>query len=399
MSTRVVKKITQRLLKQGIIALALAGRSVFGATYESKHYRINSDLDPAAVKDYAKRLDALYDEYSRRLADFESSIDKKFEVQLFRKRNDYLKFTGNRVPNTMGIFIPALNTLAGYEENLGRSGLMQTLQHEAFHQFAWGVISQNLPIWLDEGLAQVFEEGVWTGDKFILGQLPLNRIQDLQTDIKEGRFVRFREFLSMSRDEFQSRMTDPIKARAQYNQAWAMTQFLVFAEVDGKPKFRGRLLQWLSDMHGGQDSMSSFADNFSPNIEGFEKRFLEWASTLKPTPMSIYSYRMSKLGELVRILKDGGKEFSNTDELRSYLSKGRFKLTERREGQTYVREENALTYLNDLTDQPWSSAQLRFEKKGGQLPDIVLQPPNLTSIRVRYVKSGGELSAELVFGE
>ena len=39
----------------------------------------------------------------RRLADFNPDRKAKFEVYLFAKRNDYIKFTKNRVPNTGGV--------------------------------------------------------------------------------------------------------------------------------------------------------------------------------------------------------------------------------------------------------------------------------------------------------
>jgi hypothetical protein len=365
---------------------------------ETRHYRIHSDLDSAIVRDYGKRLDAMYDEYARRLADFESPSRQKFEVHLFGKKSDYARFTGNRVPNSAGIFIPAQRALAGFEEGQGRSGLRQTLQHEAFHQFAWEAISPNLPIWLDEGLAQIFEEGVWTGNQFILGQVPPRRIADLHDDMRSGRFTGFAKFMSMTREQFQSRMKDPKLGRAQYNQAWAMTHFLIFAEGEDKaPKYRARLLAWLRDMHNGRDPQEAFVDNFSGNFEGFEKRFGEWAQTLAPTPMAVYGDRMNKLAELLRLFKEDGQEFDSIDDLRKHLTKGRFHLTEQRDGQTYTHEENALTYLSDLSDTPWPADRLLLQSRRGVLPDIVLRPPGQAQIRVRFYKNADQINYDLAF--
>jgi hypothetical protein len=367
-------------------------------TYETRHYRIESDLDPAVVRDYGKRLDSMFDEYSRRLADFTTPSDQKFKVHLFQKRSDYAKFTGNRVPNSAGIFIPAQRALAGFEEGQGRSGLRQTLQHEAFHQFAWEVISPNLPIWLDEGLAQIFEEGVWTGNQFILGQVPPRRIADLHDDIRQGRFVPFREFMSMTREQFQARMKDPKIGRAQYNQAWAMTHFLIFAAGDdGAPKYRARLLAWLRDIHDGQQANAAFVENFSGNLDGFEARFKEWAARLAPTQMAVYSDRMTKLAELLRIFNEDGKRFDSIDDLRDHLTKGRFHLTEQRDGQTHTYEENALTYLSDLSGKAWSNEALKLQRRRGPLPDIVLRPPGQAQIRVRFYQVGKQVVYDMAF--
>ena len=365
---------------------------------ESQHYRIHSDLDPAVTRDYAKRLDAMYGEYARRLADFDIPPQPKFEVYLFQKQADYRNFTGNAMPNTAGMFIPSLHALAGYEQLHGRDGLRKTLQHEAFHQFAWSAISKSMPIWLDEGLAQIFEEGVWTGDRFILGQIPPGRLRDLRADMADGQFIPFRALLPMSRSLFQSRMRDPDAGRAEYNQSWAMTQFLVFATDDkGQPRYRRRLIDWLSDMHAGRDPQKAFADNFSPNIDGFEQRYKEWVNTLSPTPMAVYSDRVSKLAELIRLFQEQGMVFDSVDALRQYLAKGKFHMSEKRDGQYHTLDEDVLCYLCDIEGQPWSDNQLYFDRRKGPLPDIVLKAPQQSTIRARFYTAGKQIDHDLVF--
>ena len=365
---------------------------------ESAFYRIHSDLAPERTADYAKRLDAMYSEYARRLADFDVPSGEKFAVHLFRRQADYRTFTGNRFPNSSGMFIPALRALAGFEESQGPGGLRKTLQHEAFHQFAYETISKDLPIWLDEGLAQVFEEGVWTGDRFLLGQVPPARIQELLADAKAKKFTPFAEFLSMSRDTFQQRMSDPKQARSQYTQAWAMTHFLVFAtNPDGTPRFRARLIAWLRDLHNAQPTDTSFTTHFGANIAGFEQRFGEWMKALKPTPIAVYADRMSKLADLVRLLRSQNQRFSNPQQLRDYLSKGQYFLTQERDGRQYTLEENALTYLNDISNTPWPADRLRFEPGKGPLPDIVLTTTDAATLRVRFRGKPGKVEHDLIF--
>ena len=46
-----------------------------------------------------------------------------------------------------GMFLPGRNLLAAFLEGQGRQQLRRTLQHEAFHQFAYNAISPDLPIW------------------------------------------------------------------------------------------------------------------------------------------------------------------------------------------------------------------------------------------------------------
>src|SRR5687767_331790 len=41
----------------------------------SKHYRIHTDLEPAFAEELALRLDAMYEEYARRLSEFRAAAD------------------------------------------------------------------------------------------------------------------------------------------------------------------------------------------------------------------------------------------------------------------------------------------------------------------------------------
>src|SRR3954453_5775601 len=117
------------------------------------HYLIHTDLQDDLARDLAMRMDAMYDEYSRRLADFKDAREiPRLQVYLFARQDDYLKFTGDRLKQTGGVNIPPRTLLSAFLEGQGRDGLRRTLQHEAFHQSAYNFISPNLPVWMNEGL-------------------------------------------------------------------------------------------------------------------------------------------------------------------------------------------------------------------------------------------------------
>src|SRR6266567_889582 len=151
-------------------------------TVQSKYYLLHSDLDDALLYDLGTRMDAMYAEYSRRLSDFDLKEDRKpLDAYLFAKKGDYTTFTDSRYLHTGGIFMAGKNQLAAYLEGQ-RDTLRRTLQHEAFHQFAYKAIGANIPIWLNEGMAQLFEEAIWTGDGFLMNQVPPRRIRQLESD-------------------------------------------------------------------------------------------------------------------------------------------------------------------------------------------------------------------------
>jgi hypothetical protein len=103
----------------------------------SKHYLIHSDLDDALLFELGSRMDAMYDEYSRRMSDFDLHEERKpLDAYLFNRKSDYTTFTDSKYLHTGGVFMAGKNQLAAYLEGQ-RDTLRRTLQHEAFHQFAY----------------------------------------------------------------------------------------------------------------------------------------------------------------------------------------------------------------------------------------------------------------------
>ena len=211
----------------------------------TRHYVIHTDIEEELSRDLAARMDAMYGEYGRRFAGFKAEKEiPRLEVFLFAKQDDYLKFTGEKLKNTGGVYMPHRNLLAAFLEGQGRDGLRRTLQHEAFHQFAYNAISPNLPVWLNEGLAQLFEEGIWTGNGFWIGQVPPRRIRQLRRDFKNQRIIDFQTFLRLTPEQWAANLTgDHDLGATQYNQCWAMVYFLANAkDRQGKEMYRPRLL-------------------------------------------------------------------------------------------------------------------------------------------------------------
>ena len=198
--------------------------------YETRHYILRTDVDADLATDLSRRLDAMYDEYAQRLAKFApAKSEKKRDVYVFANQADYIGLTGN--PHSAGEFNASRQLLAATLVKQDRDWLRRTLQHEAFHQFAFYAVGPKLPLWLNEGLAVVFQEGIFTGNGFKIGQVPPWRARLLQADISGGKIVDFREFLTMGNEKWTQNMSEDSTSLSQYNQAWAMAHFLVFATV------------------------------------------------------------------------------------------------------------------------------------------------------------------------
>jgi len=366
------------------------------ASYESKHYTITSDLDRDLTIDIGRRADAMYDEYARRLSDFTPPAGApRFELRLFDRKRDYLKLTGDRFSNTGGIFMSGRNILAVYVEEQGIESMRRTLQHEAFHQFAYTNVSPNLPVWLNEGLAQVFEEGIFTGKGFQLGEIPPRRVRQLQYDVNEKRLTPFRTFLALTDEQWQASLRDRSLAATHYNQSWAMVHFLVFAERNGKYLYRNNLVDWLRRIHNGEEASEAFKQAFSDNVEGFQSRFAEFARSLEPTPQARAVEHQTVLADLLIELRNRGKKFDTVQQFRDEVVRGRYRIQYSKGNIQWQTAEDPLVYFSDLSGKPYGPKELFFSpSRDGVLPDLIARPATTLPLATRFYRLDGKIERE-----
>lgn len=385
----------------GVVALAavsllVSTRPAVAAeprTLDTRHYRIHTDLDAELTRDLAGRMDAMYDEYTRRLSAFKPPADvPPLEVHLFRTQADYLKFTGEQLHNTGGVYIARRNLLAAFLDGQGRDGLRRTLQHEAFHQFAFNVISPNLPVWLNEGMAQLFEEAIWDGNSFWLGNVPPRRVRQLKNDLAKKRLIDFDKLLTMSHEQWAANLgADGELGATQYNQCWAMVHFLTFAPDDkSQPLHRRRLINLLRLLHEGKDAEAAFKEAFSPNVRGFQDRFVEYASLLQPTATATLIERQGVLGDLLSELDKRGMRFATLSQFRRAAVAGGYRMHYTKGELTWESEKDLKVYFADMKSRPLGPDDLFFEaRSAAPLPDIVCRCDPSFQLRTRFHRADG----------
>ena len=369
--------------------------------YKTDHYRIYTDLDEPLAVDLGRRLDAMYDVYSDRLSQFNSrgAPLPRFEVYLFRSQADYLKLTGTRLKNTGGVFMSGRNLLASFLDGQGRDALRRTLQHEAFHQFAHTLLSPDLPVWLNEGLAQVFEEALWTGSTFNLDQVPPRRLRQLEDDLQNRRLIKFETLMAMTPEQWSKRLEDDHGTGAtQYNQSSAMTYFLINArDADGTPRYRARLLRMLSLLHDGHDADAAFKAAFGENLAGFQKRFVEFARTLKPTNEASLMENQEVLADLLVELRARGMNFDRVSDLREAAVKAGYRMNYVRGGLKWRSDPEVMTYFRDTKGRPFRDDELYFSQRtGAPLPDLVCRWSKDVQFRTRFYYEQDRIEHEVL---
>jgi hypothetical protein len=364
----------------------------------TNHYTIHTDVEPTLAQDLAKRMDVMFDEYSRRLEEFHPpQSDRLFDVYIYQHHGEYLHYTQNRFPNTGGVFI-ANKALAAFLEGQGRDSLRRTLQHEAFHQFAYSAIGPGLPVWLNEGLAQIFEEGIYDGERFSIGEIPPRRIRQLQEDIRANHIVDFRTFMTTSDQHWAENLADRERGASEYNQAWAMAHFLIFdTDERGEPRFRARLIDMLRMIHEGKSGQDAFVSAFSNNIEGFQQMFMQFASTIQPTDKASYIEHQDVLADMLVDLKSRGHSFSNVDSFRDLVEQKGYRMEYTKGLMHWITDVDPRDYFENLHGQDFGSNQLFFStSSGAPIADLIARPMPSLQLHTHFIQSGPKIEHELL---
>jgi hypothetical protein len=272
------------------------------------HYWIKTDLPADEANSLARHLNFMYGEYSKRLASMPVRAQEKLNVLIFKDRNDYAltlraRF-GVNPAGTGGIFFvtPLGSGLAFWTEDLPRRRIEHVVQHEGFHQFAYSRFGDDLPSWVNEGLAEFFGEAIVVGETFIIGQSTPRVLQSIKDAIEKKTYVPFQAMLRMTPKQWNNALSEG-GAEINYNQSWSMVHFLVYGEGG---KYVGPFETYLKHLNNGLPSEQAFIRAFGNDIEGFERQWKRFALDAKP---SAFVTAM----ERIEFLAEGSLELSKQD--------------------------------------------------------------------------------------
>lgn len=302
----------------GIMATVLAAVPAAAAAkkmprYETKYYILYTDLDKDMVREAAARITSMAEEYHRRTKGFAGVIRKRFPLYLYKNPADYRDHP-DVVPDSAGTYtgrsLVAIAPMSGSSWRL--------VQHEAFHQFAHKMIRGRLPVWLNEGLAEYFGEGIWTGDRLVVGVINPDRLARVQTHIKNRQLLKMQQMFTMPQREWNTGLS-----MRNYDQAWSMVHFLVHAE---EGRYQKALSAHIRDLSRGRGSLKSWAARFGRNVEAFQARYAKWCLSLGPNPGADLYARITVLaltGFLARA-RYAGRQFNDFGGFRKAAGDGTF---------------------------------------------------------------------------
>ncbi len=153
--------------------------------------------------------------------------------------------------------------------------------HELMHYFNHNT-NPNLPLWLDEGLAEVYSTFRVTGDVVSVGRSKRNHVRALRTRLT----------MPISRliaiDRSSEEYSEGSRQNAFYAQSWAMVHYLLFGNIDRKKQ----MPEFMALIHEGKSTETAVTQAFGISIRKLEAEVRNYVRQMR---FLTHTYRVSEL--------------------------------------------------------------------------------------------------------
>ena len=350
------------------------------SSFRSRRYTVVTNVETERVRPIALHMDKVFDEYLRRLsrAGFRQRAGDQMTLYVFDTQQTYLTELAVRGVNASGsggmFFVrDGESGLATFVNGRDYDGMIATLQHEGFHQFAWIRIGPNLPTWANEGLAEYFGDALLVKGKFAIGQVDDRRVQRLRQAIADGQTFGFAELLNMTGEQWIARVNQADgRAGLMYDQSWSIVHFLVHGN---NGRFQPAFMAYLLEIHKGRSSEQAFEKAFgSTDYTPFEKAWKQYVAELQPDPLTTANERLTFMAGGLRYLHDENVAVDSIEQLRSELQKRGYWLRLSAHGyERKVSADDASNFEPPAPDRPGRQVTMVLEpNKDDALPPTVV---------------------------
>lgn len=348
--------------------------------FRSKSYLIHTNLTRDEVREYGKHMDTVFDQYEDRFRDFHPRGNSQMPLYLLRTEDEYLHFMRTQdidAKNTGGMFFfsPDSQGLATWTQGRSRSQTFQVLQHEGFHQFAFNHLGRELPTWINEGLAQYFEDAIIVGNKMTTGLANERRVAQVRHALETDTGIDFETLVEIGSEEWADTLrTKPYRASLLYAQSWSIVFYLIHGEGE---KYQPAFARYLQKVSAGRDSRSAMQDAFgTDDLTPLARKWRDFAIEQEPDPINTAASRMEFLGEALKFMYQRGEPAPRTlSLLRESLQARHFVLTRQSHGVTVeMKAEDPDLY--------------RYQRRNGSIGLFKLLEPSRADLPPRITATG-----------
>lgn len=161
--------------------------------------------------------------------------------------------------------------------------LFQTLYHEAFHAYLAGFVyppgENEVPCWLNEGLAQIFETGILEAGELRVGHADLERLKRVMEALRKEQFVSVADLLKADSDKFLVSHAESQQVSDEYYLgSWALAYYLTFEHWKlGTPE----LDEYVRSSSNRTEPLETFAKLVGVPLPAFEESFRRYLRALR----------------------------------------------------------------------------------------------------------------------
>ena len=161
--------------------------------------------------------------------------------------------------------------------------LFATLYHEAFHAYLAGFVyparAGELPRWLNEGLAQIFETAQIDAGELRIGHADAARLSRARDALKKGTLVPLTDLLRSEKKQFAlGHIGDRQVSDRHYLTSWATAFYLTF---DRRLLGSAALDKYVQALQDGTDAKAAFEELVGQPLPQFEADFRKFLHLLQ----------------------------------------------------------------------------------------------------------------------
>lgn len=162
--------------------------------------------------------------------------------------------------------------------------LFAALYHEAFHSYFDASVfpseTGDIPRWLNEGLAQLFESALVEAGEMRVGHADAEKLEMAKQQLRLGKLIPLRDLLRSSASQFQTNSPEERRSTANhYVAAWAWAHYLVFGR---RILTNPALAEYVKELRAEADPWHAFSRLVRCDPALLERDFHNYVERLQP---------------------------------------------------------------------------------------------------------------------
>ncbi|MFG0307067.1 MAG: DUF1570 domain-containing protein [Phycisphaerales bacterium JB040] len=317
-----------------VLVVGLAAAGAFGSDelrrHRSSQYTILHSVDDETVREIGRHMDVVFREYARRFSSFPVRNGGDLTLYVFGTEAEYMAFfseMGMNATGSGGMFFHG-GQKEGLAVFLGERPLdvvLETLRHEGLHQFAYQRVHENMPQWLNEGMAEWFGYAIETRRGLEPGVVDGGARDRVRAAIENGVTFPLDELLFMTNAEWNARLNaQDARAGVMYDQSWSVVHFLVNAE---NGKYERLLWDYLRAVWQGMSSEQAAEKVFTRDLDPMEEAWKGYVEAMRADPLLVARSHLRIYALALEKLFAEGVQPESVDEMVTALMERKFEGT------------------------------------------------------------------------